>query len=85
MRPIAINCNIHIPSHPSKQKSIKLLSTIRNLSCSNLAYKVEKSKIETEGFFLCLSSSFIASITGLLLCTTQKVLTPVKHLHFVFV
>ena len=42
---------------------------------------VEKSKVETEVAFLRLLSPFIASITGLLFCTTQKVLTPVKNLH----
>ena len=60
---------------------MKLLSTIRSLLCGNLVYNVEKSKVETEVAFLRLLSSFIASITGLLFCTTQKVLTPVKNLH----
>ena len=43
--------------------------------------KVEKSKVETKVAFLLLLSPFIASITGLLFCTTQKVLTPIKNLH----
>ena len=68
-------------SLPSKQKSIKLLSTVRSLLCGNLVYKAEKSKVETEVAFLCLLSTFIASIYGLLFCTTQKVVTPVKNLH----
>ena len=37
--------------------------------------------VETEVAFLWLLSPFIASITGLLFCTTQNVLTPVKNLH----
>ena len=39
-----------------------------------------KSKVETENAFLHLLSPFIALITGLLFCTTQKALTPVKNL-----
>ena len=49
-----------------KQKSIKLLSTIRSLFCDNLVYQVEKSKVETEVAFLRLLSPFIASMAGLL-------------------
>ena len=44
-------------------------------------YKVEKSKVGIEFDFLRLFSLLIASITGLLFCNTQKVLTPVKNLH----
>ena len=65
----------------SKQKSIKLLSAIRNLLCGNLVYKLEKSKVETEVAFFCILSPLIASITVLLFCATQKVLMPVKNLH----
>ena len=75
-----MNCNI-LHSPPSKQKSIKLLSTIRSLLCGNLLYKLDKSKVETDVAFLRLLSPFIATITGLLFCTTQKVLPPVKNLH----
>ena len=60
-------------------QSIKLLSTIRRLPCGNLVYKVEKSKFEIEVAFLRLFNLLIASITGLLLCSIQKVLTPVKN------
>ena len=37
--------------------------------------------VETEVVYLCLLSPFIASVTGLLLCTTQEMLTPVKSLQ----
>ena len=75
---------IYLLCPPSKQKSVKvlsLLSTIRSLLCLNLVYNVEKSKVETEVAFLRLLSPFIASVTGLLFCTTQKVLAAVKNLH----
>ena len=75
---------MYLLSPPSKQKLIKLLSTIRSLLCGNLAYSVEKSKVERGVAFLRLLSPFIASITGLLLCNVQKVLTPVKNLHLSF-
>ena len=75
MSSIIINCNIFTFS------SIKLLSTIRSLYCGNAVYRIEKPKVETEVAFLHLLSPFIASVTGLLFCTTQKVLTPVKNLH----
>ena len=65
----------------SKQKLLKLLSTIRSSLCGDLVYKVEKSKAETEVDFPRLLSLLTASITGLLFCTTQKVLTPSKILH----
>ena len=68
-------------SHPSKQL-IKLLSTIRRLLCGNLVYNVGKSKVKTEVTFLRLLNSFIPSLTGLLFCTTQKVLTPVKTYNY---
>ena len=44
----------------------------------NLVYKTEKSKVGTKLVSLRLLSLFIALITGLLFCATQKVLVPVK-------
>ena len=41
---------MYLPSPPSRQKSIKLLSTIRRLLRSNLVYKEEKS---TQPAFTC--------------------------------
>ena len=72
---------MYLLSPPSKQKSVKLLRTIRSLLSGNLVYKVEKSKVETKVTFLSLLSPFIASTAGLLFCTTQKMLTPLKNLH----
>ena len=54
---------------------------MRSLLCGNLVYNVENSKVETEVAFLRLLSSLIELITGLLFCTTQNVLTPVKNLR----
>ena len=47
----------------------------------NLEYKLEWSKVETEVAFLRLLSPFMASVTGLLFCITQKVLTFAQTLH----
>ena len=41
---------------------------------------MEKLKVENEVVFQYLLSLFIVSITGLLFCTTQKVITPIKSL-----
>ena len=63
---------MYLLSLPSKHKSIKLLSAIRSLLCSNLLCKLEKLQFETEVAFLHLLSSFIGAIIGLLFCATQK-------------
>ena len=65
---------------PSKQKLIKLLSTIRSLLCGNLVYKVGQSKVEKEISFLCLYSLFI---TWLLACRSvpSKSVKVCKNLH----
>ena len=43
--------------------------------------KVENSKAKIEDNILRLLSLFIVSITGMLFCTTQKVLIPVKSVN----
>ena len=54
---------------------------MRSLLCGNLIYNIGKSKVETEVAFLRLLSTFIASVTGWLVCTTQKVLKSVLSLY----
>lgn len=56
---------------PSKQGSLKLF--IYSL-CGNFVYKIERSKLEIEFAFLSLLRLLIASITGFLFRTSQKVL-----------
>ena len=70
----------HLFSPPSKQKSIKLFSTIRSLLYSKLVYMLEKLKFEIEFYFLRLLHVLIALITGLSFCTNQTFLAPVKDL-----
>lgn len=63
---LTANCNIIIFSSIKTFQSIKLFSTIRNLSCYNLVCNIEKSKAEIEFAFLRLLSLFIAPIASLL-------------------
>ena len=59
---------MYLLSPPSRQKSIKLLSTVKNLFCGNLAYNVENSKVEIEVAFLRLLTLFIKSVVGFSFC-----------------
>ena len=63
-------------SPPSKQKSMSLCNTFRTLSSGNFVYSVENSNtfIDLAAFLEFNLLSFFG--TGLLLCTTQKLLTP---------
>ena len=67
-------------SPPSKQKSIKLCSTIRSLLYSKLVYKLEKLKFEIEFYFLRLLHVLIALVTSFSFCTNQTFLALVKDL-----
>ena len=65
---------------PSKQISMKRLSTTRSLLSGNLVYKLKKSKLKTQVASLRLLSSLIASVT-MLFCTTQNLLSPVENVY----
>ena len=74
---------------PSKQGLLKLFRTIKSSLCENFVYKVERSKLEIEFAFLSLLRLLIASITGFLFRTSQKVLrlqkTYIYHYLLAFV